>query len=291
MVFKGCATALVTPFNKNGEVDYYSLKNLIEFQIANGVKGLVVLGTTGEAPTITQEERTKIIKFCVCLVSKRVPLIVGCGSNSTSVAIKHVIEAESLGADAVLVVTPYYNKCSQFGLIKHYKAIASSTKLPVIVYNVPSRTGVNILPETMLKIAKLKNIVGIKEACGNINQLAELCKILPNNISVYSGDDLLTMPAICLGANGVISVTSNCYPELVQNMCDFAFNHDLFNAKRLHEYLFDINKALFLDVNPICVKFYMNLIGFNVGTTRLPLTEPNIEVKQNLKGVKNKYEN
>ena len=202
-----------------------------------------------------------------------------------------MIEAENLGADGVLIVTPYYNKCSQFGLIKHYKLVCSCTKLPVIVYNVPSRTGVNILPETMLKLSKIKNIVGIKEASGNINQIATFCKILPKKVSVYSGDDMLTFPSICLGAQGVISVTSNCYPELVQTMCDSAFNNDIFNSKRLHEFLFDINKALFLDVNPICVKFYMNLIGFNVGQPRLPLTEPNQEVKQLLRSVKTSYEN
>ena len=176
-IFKGCCTALVTPFYENGDVNYFKLKELIEFQIASGVDAILILGTTGEAPTITNEERTKIIKFCVFEISGRVPLIVGCGSNSTEIAKKHIKEAEILGADAALVVTPYYNKCSQNGLVLHYKELAKSTKLPIIAYNVPSRTGVNILPETALKLSKITNIVGLKEASGNMTQMVNLCKL------------------------------------------------------------------------------------------------------------------
>jgi 4-hydroxy-tetrahydrodipicolinate synthase len=290
VVFEGSAVALVTPFKENGEVNFFSLKKLIEFQIACGTKAIVILGTTGESATISSDERTKIIKFCSCLISKRVKLIVGTGSNSTKTAIKLSLEAENLGADAVLTVTPYYNKCNQNGLFEHYKMIANSINIPVIIYNVPSRTGVNILPETVLKLSKIKNIVGIKEASGNLSQIAKLFDILPANFAIYSGDDLLTLPIMLLGGKGVISVTANCYPELVQNMCEFALKNDYFNAKRISRYLYKINTALFLDVNPICVKFYMNLLGFNVGSVRLPLTSPSAEISKILKEVKNDYE-
>lgn len=291
MVFEGSCTALVTPMNKNGMVNYFSLKSLIEYQIASNTKALLILGTTGESPTITEEERIKIIKFCVCLTSKRVPLIVGCGSNSTKEACKKVKQAEELGADAVLVVTPYYNKCNSQGLYLHFKQVALSTNLPVIIYNVPSRTGVNITPEVVLKLSKIKNIVGIKEASGNISQIAELCHILPKSFAVYSGDDAITLPCMSLGAKGVISVTSNCYPEAVSNMCDFALNGDYFNASRIHNSLYKVSKAMFFDVNPICVKAYLNMQGFDVGSVRLPLTPAGENLLKKLKEIKENYEN
>ncbi len=291
MLFEGCCTALVTPFDGNGAVNYYSLKNLIDYQIANNTKAICILGTTGESATITDEERSKIIKFCVCIVNGRVPLIVGTGSNSTAVTIRHSIEAEELGADGVLVVTPYYNKCNQNGLFEHFKAISNSVKIHIIIYNIPSRTGVNILPQTVKKLSKIKNIVGIKEASGNLSQIAELISILPQNFAVYSGDDNLTLPLLSIGAKGVISVTANCYPDLVQNLCEYCKNYDFYNAQRSYRKLYNINKALFLDVNPICIKFYMNLLGLNVGLTRLPLTLPNAETIKKLKEILNEYEN
>lgn len=290
-MFVGSCVALVTPFNKNGSVNYFSLKNLIDYQIASGTKAILILGTTGEVSTITEEERVKIIKFCVCLTRKKVPLIVGCGSNSTTEAIKKCKQAESLGADGVLIVTPYYNKCNQKGLYFHYQKIANSIMVPVIIYNVPSRTGVNILPETVFKLSKIKNIVGIKEASGNIGQMAELCHILPKSFSVFCGDDNLTLCSLSLGAKGVISVTANCYPEEVQRLCEFGFNQDYVNARRTHEMLFDINKAMFLDVNPICVKAYLNLMGFEAGSVRLPLTDAEPQIIKKLKEVKTNYEN
>lgn len=291
MIFEGSAVALVTPFDKNNEVNYFELKNLIEFQIANGTKAIIILGTTGEASTITRKERIKIIKFCACLISKRVPLIVGSGTNSTTSSIELSKEAESLGADGLLIVTPYYNKCNQNGLFEHYKAISKSVKIPIILYNVPSRTGVNLLPETVLKLSKIKNIVGIKEACGNLSQIAKLIKIVPHEFYVYSGDDELTLPLISMGAKGVISVTANSNPSEVQYLCEHALSGDIFNAKRWSEYLYDLNKSLFLDVNPICIKYYLNSIGFKVGKPRLPLCEPNQEIKKQLKEIKTKYEN
>ncbi len=289
-MFLGSCVALVTPFNKNGSINYFSLKNLIDYQIACGTKAILILGTTGESATISEEERIKMIKFCVCLTQKKVPLIVGCGSNSTKEAVKKCKQAESLGADGVLVVSPYYNKCNQKGLFLHYKQVANSTKLPVIIYNVPSRTGVNILPETVLKLSKIKNIVGIKEASGNLQQLATLYHILPKSFSVFSGDDGLALPSFALGAKGVISVTANCYPEQVQMLSDYALGGDYFNARRIHDMLFDVNAGMFLDVNPICVKAYLNLMGFDVGSVRLPLTDAEPQILNKLKGIKSDYE-
>lgn len=291
MLFSGSCVALVTPFNTNGEIDYFELKNLISFQIASGTNALVILGTTGEGSTVSFEEREKIIKFVVYETAHKIPVIVGTGSNSTQTAIKLSKQAESLGADGILVVTPYYNKTNQTGLIEHYKAIAKNTKLPIILYNVPSRTGVNILPETVIKLAKINNIVGIKEASGNLSQIAEICKKSPKSFAIYSGDDLLTLPILSMGAHGVISVTANAEPEKVQMLCNFAKNQDFFNARRIHEMLFELNKALFLDVNPICIKHYLLLKGFKVGKPRLPLTEPDLETKNKLKEVFLHYEN
>ena len=291
MIFQGSSVALVTPFNKKNEVNFFELQRLIEFQIASNTKAIVILGTTGESSTITAEERTKIIRFCVGLVAGRIPVIVGTGSNSTEKAIEFTQEAEILGADGVLVVTPYYNKTSQSGLIQHYKAVSKATKLPIIIYNVPSRTGVNILPETVKKLSKIKNIVGFKDASGNIVQSIELLKLLPKNFAVYSGDDLITFPMMCMGAKGVISVTANVYPNLVSTMCDSVLRRDFLNAQRIHRHLFNINKALFLDVNPICIKFYMNLLERNVGKPRLPLVEPSEKVKKTLQKIRKEYEN
>lgn len=291
MIFEGSGVALITPFNKNGEVNYFSLKKLIDYQIANGTKAIIILGTTGEGSTITPNEREKIIKFCVCMVGKKIPVIVGCGSNSTRQAIILTKQAKNLGADGALIVTPFYNKCNQDGLFEHYKTISRETKFPIIIYNVPTRTGVNILPETVLKLSKLKYIVGIKEASGNFLQISRLIHILPNNFAVYSGDDSLTFPLIMLGAKGTISVTANAYPALVSSLCQSALTLDYFNAKRLNDYLYEINTALFLDINPICIKYYMNLIGFDAGKTRLPLTEPSSIVIKKLEEIKKLYEN
>lgn len=291
MIFEGSAVALVTPFDKNNEINYFELKNLIDFQLANGTKAIIILGTTGESSTITRKEREKMIQFCVCVIQKRIPLIVGTGSNSTLISIELTKEAEKLGADGVLIVTPYYNKCNQDGLYIHYKKIASSTKLPIILYNVPARTGVNVSPETVVKLSKIKNIVGIKEASGNMSQIQKIIKNTPSDFAIYSGDDGLTLPIIAIGGKGVISVTANAAPSEVQYLCEHALNEDYFNARRWANYLYDLNKALFLDVNPICVKYYLNLIGFNVGKPRLPLSEPNAEIKKLLKETFKQYEN
>lgn len=291
MIFKGSGVALVTPFNEKNEVDYFMLKKLIDFQISNGTKAIIILGTTGESPTITMAEREKIIKFCVYIANGLVPIIVGTGSNSTENAITLTMQAKRLGASGALIVTPYYNKCNQNGLYEHYKKIALKTKFPIIIYNVPSRTGVNIQPETILKLSKFNNIVGIKEANGNMVQIEKLIHILPSNFAVYSGDDCLTLPMLSIGAKGVISVTANAYPNQVSVLCEFALKNDYSNALIIHNKLFEVSQALFLDVNPICIKTYMKLLGFNVGNPRLPLTNPSNEIIKKLKEVKNKYEN
>ena len=291
MIFQGSAVAIVTPFNSNNEVKYFEFHKLIEFQIASGTKAIIILGTTGESSTILAEERTKIIKFCVGLVNKRIPVIVGTGSNSTQTAINQTKEAENLGADGVLIVTPYYNKTSQNGLILHYKSIAKETKLPIIIYNVPSRTGMSITHETVKKLSKINNIVGIKDAGGNVVETMKILNSVPKNFAVYSGDDNLTYPMMCLGAKGVISVTANAYPNLVTTMCESILNHDYSNSLRIHKKLYKISIALFLDVNPICIKYYLNLLRRNVGNTRLPLTEPSSKIKKILEKVKEHYEN
>lgn len=291
MVFKGSAVALVTPFDKQGKVNYFSLKSLIDYQLANGTNAIVILGTTGESSTISFEEREKIIKFSISLTKGKIPLLVGTGSNSTQTSIALTKQAEDLGADAVLVVTPYYNKCNQEGLFKHYRQIANATSLPIILYNVPSRTGVNIQPETVIKLSKIKNIVGIKEASGNMAQIAEICQKKASKFSLYSGDDILSLPMFSMGASGIISVTANAYPEQIAYLASYALNGDYYNALKIHNKLYDINKALFLDVNPICIKHYLNLLGFSVGNPRLPLTEASPELKKKLLEVKNLYEN
>ena len=290
MIFKGSAVALVTPMTQSGEINYYSLKELIDYQIACGTKAIIILGTTGESSTIKEDEREKIIKFCVCMVAKRIPVIVGTGSNSTATAIKFTKQAEKLGADGALIVTPYYNKCNQDGLFEHYKKIASETNLPIILYNVPSRTGVNILPETVLKLSKIKNIVGLKEASGNLNQISKIISLVNSSFAVYSGDDNLTLPILALGAVGTISVTANVYPEQMELLCEFALSQDYSNARRINNFLKNANHAMFLDVNPIPVKAYMNMVGFKVGIPRLPLTEASEKLKRELKEVIKKYE-
>lgn len=290
MIFKGSAVALVTPMTQSGEINYYSLKELIDYQIACGTKAIIILGTTGESSTITIDEREKIIKFCVCMVAKRIPVIVGTGSNSTATAIKLTKQAEKLGADGALIVTPYYNKCNQDGLFEHYKKIAGETNLPIILYNVPSRTGVNILPETVLKLSKIKNIVGLKEASGNLNQISEIISLVNGSFAIYSGDDNLTLPILSLGAVGTISVTANVYPEQMELLCEFALSQDYSNARRINNFLKNANHAMFLDVNPIPVKAYMNMVGFKVGKPRLPLTEASEKLKRELKEVIKKYE-
>ena len=271
--FGGCITAMVTPFDKKMEVDYEGLRQNVKFQIANGVSGLVPLGTTGESPTINDQERKKIIETVVKEAAGRVPVIVGTGTNSTETTIAHSKEAERLGANAVLVVSPYYNKPSQEGLYLHFEAVASSIKIPVIVYNIQSRTGVNIDTSTLLKLSKIKNIVGVKEASGNIAQMMDVIDQTREDFAVLSGDDNMTLPLIGLGGDGVISVVSNLLPKRVSEMVKAARAKDMKRAEQLHYELMPIFKGAFIEGNPTSIKAAMQMAGMPAGGLRLPLCE------------------
>lgn len=269
-IFKGCATALVTPFSDSG-VDYDSLGRLIDFQLENDVGALVILGTTGEATTMSEDEKIAVAEFSIKATTGRIPVIVGSGSNDTKSAVRFAKIFSSLGADALLVVTPFYNKCTQDGLVTHYSKIANSVDTPIIVYNVPARTGVNILPETFRKIAKIKNVVGIKEASGNLSQIAETIR-LSMGATVYSGDDGLAVPAMCMGAYGVISVVSNLFPKFVSDMTKFALDGDYETASKMQQKLNPLIHGLFSEVNPIPIKYALHKFGFCNNVLRLPLT-------------------
>lgn len=272
MVFKGVATALITPFTDENEIDLKSLENLVEYQVQSGVNALVVLGTTGEPATMTEEEKAAVIKTAIRAARGRLPIIVGAGSNSTANAVKLCKFAENLGADALLCVTPYYNKCTQDGLIKHFGEIAGATSLPVICYNVPGRTGVNMLPSTFAELCKNKNIVAIKEASGNMEQISECLRLTGDFADVYSGDDGLTVPVMAMGGAGVISVASNVCPKFVADMTSAFFSGDLTKASAMQKQLLPLVRALFCEVNPIPVKRAAAALGLCKNTLRLPLT-------------------
>lgn len=280
---------MITPFNANLEVDYQGLSDNIEFQIANGVSGLVPLGTTGEAPTVTDSERTQIVKTAVKQVNHRVPVIVGTGSNSTEHTIKYTKEAQELGADCVLIVTPYYNKPSQEGIYRHFEAITKATDIPIIVYNIAGRTGVNIETATLKRISALEGIVGVKEASGNIGQIMEVIDQLPKDFLVISGDDNMTLPLIALGGCGVISVVSNLLPRRVSEMVNSALNGDMKNADRLHYELLPIFKGAFIETNPVPIKTAMRLSGMAAGGLRLPLCEMLKPNEEKLRGILAQY--
>ena len=268
----GAYTALVTPF-KNNKVDYEKLTELIEFQIQNEIDGIVICGTTGESSTLTDKEKKKVIKYTIETVNGRVPVIAGTGSNDTRHAIELSKYAERVGADGILVVTPYYNKSTQKGLIKHYTAIANSVTVPLILYNVPTRTCVNILPDTVAELAKIENIVGIKEASNNFSQITELVSKVPKDFAIISGNDDTIIPLLSIGGTGVISVLSNVFPKEVHNMCKAYFEGDFKYAKDLQLKHFNFVKLLFKEVNPMPVKDALNILGFDVGKCRLPLCE------------------
>ena len=278
-IFTGSATALITPFTKDG-VDYDAFKRLIDFQIANGTDALVVCGTTGEPATMTYEERAEVVKFCIDYVNKRVPVIVGTGSNATHIAVSNSKVAYEAGADALLVVTPYYNKCTQEGLFRHFEAVCSATPLPVICYSVPGRTGVNITPETLERLATLETLVAIKEASGNMDQITDIAVRVSDKIDIYSGDDGLILPVLSVGGKGVISVASNIVPNEVHNLCQNFFDGNIEEARKMQLKLYPLVKALFCEVNPIPAKTAASLMGFGECNLRLPLcdmSEKNLE--------------
>ena len=272
IIFKGCGTALATPFDESG-INFKVFEEMIESQIENGVDALIVCGTTGESSTMTEKERKDAIKFVVDIAKKRVPVIAGTGSNNTAQAMLMSKYAEEVGADACLVVTPYYNKTTQGGLVAHYSAVASSTKLPIILYSVASRTGVNILPETCLELSKIPNIVAIKEASGNISQIAKIAELCGDNLHIYSGNDDQVIPILSLGGLGVISVLSNVAPKYTHDMCINYFDGKHDEALKMQLDALNLISSLFSEVNPIPVKYALNLIGYDFGKPRLPLVE------------------
>ena len=277
-IFRGAATALITPF-KNGEIDFNAYEKLIEKQIASGVSALVVCGTTGEASAMSVEEQLKCIEFAVSKSDKRVPVIAGSGSNCTKKAIHLSKKACELGADALLIVTPYYNKANSEGLIEYYSNIADASTKPIILYNVPSRTGVNIPLEVYLMLSEHENIAGVKEASGNISSIARLASKVSKDFAIYAGNDDQILPILSLGGSGVISVVSNVLPAETQLMCDAYFHGDSELALSLQLELMEVIGALFSDINPIPVKYAMNVLGYCSNEVRSPLTSANEEVK------------
>jgi 4-hydroxy-tetrahydrodipicolinate synthase len=273
-MFQGSFVALVTPF-KNGKIDEDALKNLIEFQVANGTNGIVPCGTTGEAATLSIEEHNQVIDIAVGTVNGRIPVIAGTGSNSTKEAIKMTIHAKETGANAALLITPYYNKPSQEGLYQHFKKIAGDVDIPIIVYNVPGRTSVNMLPATTARLSEIKNIVGIKEASGSLQQVSETIKLCGENFSVISGDDANTLPIMAAGGKGVISVTANIAPDKIAALCKACLDENFSEARKLHYELLDLNIGMFIETSPGPVKTALFLMGKVTDEVRLPLASMN----------------
>lgn len=289
-VFTGAGVAIITPFNEDLSVNYEKLGELIEFQIEGGTDAIVICGTTGEASTLTHEEHLECIRYTVEKVNKRVPVIAGTGSNCTETAVYLSQEAAKYGADALLVVTPYYNKATQKGLIKHFTTVANSVDVPIIMYNVPSRTGCNIMPATAVTLAKeVKNIVGIKEASGNIAQVAKLMSLADGCLDVYSGNDDQIVPLLSLGGKGVISVLSNVAPKQTHDICQAFFDGNTALAAKLQLEAIPMCDALFCEVNPIPVKTAVNLMGMNVGGLRGPLSPMEEENVPKLEAAMKKY--
>ena len=280
-IFRGAATALVTPLNENG-VDYVQLKKLIDWQIEQGIDAIVAVGTTGEGSTLTDEEHRAAIKYCVERVAGRVPVIAGTGSNDIAYAIELTEFSCKIGADAMLVVTPYYNKATQRGLYESFKAIADASTKPIILYNVPSRTGCNLLPSTVAKLAEIPNIVAIKEASGNISQVAELAALTRGKIDIYSGNDDQIVPILSLGGKGVISVLSNLMPRATSEICHKFMAGDVAGSAKLQLDLLSLVNALFCEVNPIPVKAAMAAMGYCENSLRLPLTTMDPENEKKL---------
>ena len=274
-IFKGAGVAIVTPFHEDGSVNYEAFAEQIEYQIKNNTDAIIVCGTTGEASTLSHEEHLDVIRFCVEKVNKRIPVIAGTGSNCTETAVYLSKEAEKAGVDGLLIVTPYYNKCTQKGLAEHFTIIAEAVNVPIILYNIPGRTGgVLIQPETVVKLCReVKNIVGVKDATGNLSGVAKLMALAGDDVDVYSGNDDQIVPILSLGGKGVISVLSNVAPQQTHDICEKYFNGDVEGSRKIQLQAIDLISGLFCEVNPIPVKKAMNLMGMNAGPLRRPLTE------------------
>ncbi|MFZ8863321.1 MAG: 4-hydroxy-tetrahydrodipicolinate synthase [Thermocrinis sp.] len=288
-MFEGSIVALITPF-KGGEVDYQALENLIEFHINNHTDAILVCGTTGESPTLTFEEHEKVIEEAVRIAKGRIKIIAGTGANATHEAIELSTHAQGVGADACLLVAPYYNKPTQEGLYRHFKAIAKEVSIPIILYNIPSRTGVEIAPETIYRLVKEhENIIGSKESTPNMDRISELKRLLGDNFTILSGDDSLTLPMMALGAKGVISVANNVMPREVKQMVDYALKGDFKKAREMHYYLYELFKVLFIETNPIPVKTACWALGMCEKEFRLPLCEMKPENERKLISVLKAY--
>ena len=273
-IFEGAGVAIITPFHTDGSIDYDKFGEVIEQQIANQTDAIIVCGTTGESATMTHEEHLDVIRYCVEKVAHRIPVVAGTGSNCTETAVYLSQEAEKIGADGLLVVTPYYNKATQNGLYQHFKMVADSVKLPILLYNVPSRTGTTLQPETIVRLCRdVENIVGVKEASGNISNVAQIMHLCDGKIDLYSGNDDQVVPLLSLGGLGVISVLSNVAPTYVHEMCYKFFSGDIAGSCKMQLDALPLIDALFCEVNPIPVKAALNMMGKEVGTLRAPLTE------------------
>lgn len=289
-IFTGSGVALVTPMNSDLSVNYSELERLIEFHISSGTDAIIACGTTGEAATLSEEEHCKVLNFVAEKVNHRIPVIGGTGSNDTMTAIKLSKSAQTSGVDALLCVTPYYNKTSQDGLVKHFNMIADAVNIPVILYNVPSRTGCNIQPKTYAELCKNTNIVAAKEASGDISQVALIRSLCGDRLDIYSGNDDQTVPFMSLGALGVISVFANICPTQMHEICRLCLENDFAGAQKLHFHYLELMNMLFCDVNPIPVKVAMNLAGFNCGECRMPLVPMSTHSYHNLKDCLTKYD-
>lgn len=288
-IFTGAGVAIITPFTKEGKVNYPALKTILEYQIAHGTDAIVICGTTGESATLSHEEHTEAIHFTVETVAHRIPVIAGTGSNDTAYALHLSNEAEKIGVDGLLMVTPYYNKASQAGLIKHYTYLADRVSTPIIIYNVPSRTGCEVKPETYAELSKHKMIYAAKEASGNISSIAKTISLCEKDFTIYSGNDDQITAIMSLGGKGVISVLSNVAPQVAHDIAATALAGDFEQSRKLQIEYLELCNALFMDVNPIPVKQAMNMMGFDAGPLRMPLCEMNEANTAKLKAVMEKY--
>jgi 4-hydroxy-tetrahydrodipicolinate synthase len=287
-LFKGSGVAIITPFNEDG-IDFNKLEELINWQINSGTDAIIICGTTGEASTMAESERKEAIKFTVDVVGKRIPVIAGTGTNSTAVTVSMSKWAESIGVDGLLIITPYYNKTTQKGIFEHFKAINDNVNTPIIAYNVPSRTGLNITPKTLLKLCDLKNVVAIKEASGDISQIAQMKALCRDRLDIYSGNDDQIIPILALGGAGVISVVANLFPKEIHDISHLYLNENQDAALKLQLDMLPIINTMFIETNPIPIKTAMNLKGMNVGNLRLPLCDMEEGTLKTLKDALDKY--
>jgi len=287
-MLKGAITAIVTPF-KNGQLDEEAYRALIERQITEGIHGIVPCGTTGESATLSHAEHKRVVEICIDQVKKRLPVVAGTGSNNTAESLELTKHAEAAGADYALMITPYYNKPTQEGLFQHYKTVAGATKIPIVVYNVPSRTSLNLLPETMARLATIPHIVGLKDATGDLKQGAKTLELCGDKIAVLSGDDFTVLPLLAIGGKGVISVVSNVAPADMAGMCNAFFKGDLEGARKIHYKMWPLMEAMFFETNPTPAKTALKLMGKITGEVRQPLCPMSTANEEKLRGVLQKY--